>query len=346
MEETNVKKPQLFAPSNADQYVYANIIFVDTENNVLDAIGSDGLRFIKNCQYLSVNPDVSGEIRHPSSGDTCVIKIASDGSCYLDKLYTVANVDENGVPQRKLGPYGKYMPGDRVFLSKGGAFLGLLRNGMVKIGSSPICQLIFMRLENYVRLISRNIEILGSGFRFYSVNDKGVNVSRLSIFLQDALSKNLRNKTSEASDFEFVVKDRALSLMMGPKDEKTGLRINTTVLTFVDNGSIILYNYDKESGAVLQKVTYTPNGCSEHIIYDGNNTAIYQKIINRNPTNIDPKVIVNEKINGEYNLVVEGHAAITASKDLTVNGKNIFSVAEQTHSTQCNAQLVDAKIKG
>ena len=238
------------------------------------------------------------------------------------------------------------MPGDKVWLAKGGAFFALLRNGLTKIGVSPLCQIIFMKLENYTRWISRNIEILSSGFRFYSVNTNGSNITRLSIFLNDSMSKELKDKSSEASDFEVVVKDSALTLMAGPKDSATGLRKNTTMLTLVNDGSLILYNKDKDTGAMIRRVMYTPDGCSEDIVYDVDGSWIYNKRITRNHAHSDPKMMILEKVKGEYNLEVEGHIGFTASADVQINGHNIYQVAELTHSTECKAQLVEAEVKG
>jgi len=346
MADNERKQSSLFPQSNSLQYVNATINFVDTERNVFDAISQDGMRFIEKCQYLSVNPDGSGKIHHPSAGDTAVIKIDSDGACYLEKIYSICAVDTDGVPTRNLGPNSKFMPGDYVRTAKGGSFLALLRNGLTKIGVSPLCQMIFMKLENYTRWVSRNIEIQASGFRFYSVNDKGLNVTRLSIFLQDAMSLTQRNKSSEASDFEFVVKDGALTLMCGPKNEVSGLRINRTIYTFTKDGAVLLYQSDMDDKPT-QRISYTPDGSSEHIVYNKSGDYIYRKNIIRNfDPSQDPEVIVNEEVLGEYNLKVEGSIGITASDDVLVNGKNVFNVAELTHSVECVGSLVESQFNG
>ena len=333
----------MFGTSGSVQYVDATINFVDTQRNVFDAISSNGIQFLEKCQYLNVNPDGSGEIHHPAAGDTCVVRIERDGTRYLHKIYTIPAVDKDGVPVRDLGMNSKFMPGDKVWIAKGGSFLALLRSGLTKIGASPICQMIFMKLENYTRWISRNIEIQSSGFRFYSVNDAGSNTTRLSIFLEDAMSSELRDKSSESSDFEIVIKDFALTLMTGPKDATTGLRNNKTMLTFVNDGSVILYQSDDEHKPT-QRRTYTPDGSSEHIIYDKNGDYIYRKNIIRNPSGEAPEVIVTELVLGEYNLAVEGSINITASEDIAHHSKNNFTVVEQVHSTEGNARINEFKI--
>lgn len=335
---------QIFAGSPSQTFVNATINFVDTERNVFDAISDDGMRFFEKCQYLSVNPDGSGKIDHPSAGNTCVIKVKSDGSCYAEKIYSLCAVDSEGVPVRNLGQHSKFMPGDKVWLAKGGAMLALLRNGLVKIGVSPLCQMIFMKLESYTRWISRNIEVNASGFRFYSVNDKGINVTRLSIFLEDAMSKELRDKSSECSDFEVVVKDKALTLMAGPKDAN-GLRINRTMFTILQDGSVTLYQNDKNSKPT-QRVRYTPDGSSEHIVYDPLRNPIYTKKILHNPLNQNPFVMVSEEVNGSYSLSVDnGSIDITASEDIVLHSKNFKSYAELTHAVEATANVNNVKIQ-
>ena len=343
---TNIEN--IFRPTKSDIYTKAIINYVDTERNICDAIGSDEKSFYQNCQYLKLNPDSSGEIHHPSAGDTCVIRTDVNNQHYIEKIYNISSVDDEGVPTRNLGSHSKYMPGDKVWLAKGGAFLALLRNGLAKIGVSPLCQIIFIKLESYIRVVSRNYEILTSGFRLYSVNAEGENVTRLSLFLQDSLGKEMSSKTSETSDFELVCQDNNISIMTGPKDPTSKLRENTSILSINRNGTIQLQNFDKKSGAILRKVTYTPNGCSEDIIFDGKNVALYRKLISRITAGGKPKVTVEEKIKGDYNIIVEeGHFGITVGKgDIKLASKNIFSVAEKIHSTECQAQLVDAKIKG
>jgi hypothetical protein len=352
MNENKRDLNAMFPKFQSEQYVNVTINFVDTDRNVFDAISQDGMRFIEKCQYLSVNPDGSGKIHHPSAGDTAVVKISSDGN-YCEKIYSICAVDEDGVPVRDLGSNSKFMPGDKVWLAKGGAFLALLRNGLTKIGTSPLCQMIFMKLENYTRWISRNIEVQASGFRFYSVNDEGTNVTRLSIFLEDAFKPELRDKTSEISDFEIVVKEQALTIMTGPKDPDTGLRINRTVVTLVNDGSLLLFQSD-ELNRPTARLSWTPDGDFTHTIYDENaemdgnkvimpGAEIYTREVTRTKTNSAPFICVKEWINGNYDLRAEGHIGITSGQDILVNGKNVFSVAELTHSVEATGILTESK---
>lgn len=329
----------MFPDSQSMTYVNATINFVDTVNNVFDAISQDGLRFITNCQYLKINVDASGEIHHPCSGDTCVIKLMPDGSSNLEKIYTVTPVDSDGVPTLDLGPYSKYMPGDKLLIAKGGAFLGLLRNGLTKIGVTPLCQMIFMKIESYTRWISRNIEILASGFRFYSVNVDGENTTRLSIFLQDAMNSKMKNASSLSSDYEIVAQGHSLALMYGPKDSN-GNRINATTIDMVNSGALFIDFTDPKTGKLVRELMFTPDGSSSDTIYN-NDTAIYEKTIN----NLGDVVSVLEKISGDYTVIVEGHYGITALKDVNLNGNNVNSVAVISHSIQAPATLHDTDVK-
>jgi hypothetical protein len=48
--------------------------------------------------------------------------------------------------------------GDQILASEGGGFLGLLRGGSVLIKSSPLCQIFFSKLDDVIKIVSRNFE--------------------------------------------------------------------------------------------------------------------------------------------------------------------------------------------
>ena len=343
---------------DTELYIKATITFVDTINNVFDAISDDQQRFIRKCQYLRISPDFSGEIKHPSAGNTCIVKLKADGSAYLEEIYVDSAVNANGIPTVDLGPYAKFMPGDKVWLAKGGAFLKLLRGGLTKIGVSSLCQLVFMKLENYARLITRNLEILTSGFRLTVVNDGGENSLRLSLFLTDAMGPALRDQSSNASDFEIQVADQAITIFTGPKDAK-GIRQNNTQIDFVNNGDIFLWNLNPATQSVLRRIKYTADGCSEDTIYGNSNDILYQKNITRIKPNIDaspspfvqgkdlskPLVSVTELVVGDYNVIADGRINLTAGGNIETNGNNIFAVAKIAHAIEANGHSVTANVK-
>lgn len=339
MADRQESNNRFFEKSPSNVYVEATITYVDTENNVFDAISTDGLRFIQHCQYLKMNLDGSGKIEHPCAGNTCVIKLCSDGSSVVEKIYTVSSVKADGTPQINLGPYSKFMPGDYVRLAKGGAFLQILRNGLTKIGVTPICQMIFMKLESYTRWISRNIEILASGFRFSSINANGTNVTRLSLFLNDAMDAKLRNVSSNSSDFEICVNNNALTIMYGPKDPTTNLRTNGTMIDMVKTGALIIYQNDPTTGKQTRRMMFNPNGCSEDTIKDGPN-LLYQKTINKTEDGAGKAIVsIEEFVSGDYSLAVEGNYTATGGKNLELNGHNIGMIADAVISTQSPARL-------
>ena len=345
--EDSGSNSNLFPRSNTASYVYATVHHVDTKNNVFDAIGQDGLRFIKNCQYLDITTDLAGEIKHPSSGDTCVIKIEPDGSTRLEKIYTVTQVNSDGVPSINLGPYANTMPGDRILLAKGGSFLQLLRNGLTKIGVTPLCQIIFMKMENYSRWITRQLEIQTSALRFYSVNDGGDNTVRLSLFLKDALSLALRDASSNSSDFELVMKDSDLTLLCGPKGPD-GNRINVVQISLSNTGILDFINYDQTTQNMTRRITMTPDGCTDHVLYDNNNAVIYEKITTRltqafGNTN-QPQVDINEQILGSKTTTSDFNITLTAGQNLIQNANNIYNVAVVAHSTQGASILEEADV--
>ena len=360
MEATLGNNMGLFPYSKSPFYMIGTITYVDTKNCICHAVSDDGYRFPKNIQYLNVSSDGAGEIHHPSSGDTWVIKQMPDGSNFLEEQFTVSQVDEQGKPTRNLGIYSKFMPGDKVWLAKGGAFLQLLRNGLTKIGVTPLCQIVFIKLESYTRWISRNIEILSSGFRLYSVNKDGENVTRLSLFLTDAMTSKNRDQSSASSDFEIQVGKNAITIFFGSKD-KDGLRVNSGEINIETTGDVYLKQYDKDrptSKTLLRRVKYTADGCSEDTVYGKFNEAIYNKKILRMKNAIEslngvyrpksklesPLVSVSEWIAGDYSLIADGNVKFTAGQNLNVNGQNVFTVAELNHSIEAQGHSIEAGV--
>lgn len=359
MQDTEGNNRDLFPDSRSPFFMIGTITYVDTKNCICHAVSDDGYRFPKNIQYLNISSDGVGEIHHPSAGDTWLIKQMPDGSSFLEEQYTVTQVDEQGKPTRNLGIYSKFMPGDRVWIAKGGSFLQLLRNGLTKIGVTPLCQMIFMKLESYTRWISRNIEILASGFRFYSVNQDGVNTTRLSLFLTDAMTANNRDDSSSSSDFEVQVAKSSLTIFFGPKD-KDGNRINSGELSVETTGDIYIRHYDKsrpDSRTIIRRIKYTADGCSEDTIYGNSNDVLYSKKIVRLRAAIEeasspyvpekfitPLVSVSEQIAGDYQLKVDGNINITAGKNVSTNGNNVFVVAEINHAVECAGSSIQAGV--
>jgi hypothetical protein len=360
MSDPFEQKSNPISVDGKDIFVDAIIYYVDTINNVFDAISKDQIRHIKKCQYLEINPDGSGQIHHPSAGNCCIVRICPDQSQYLERIYTPSNVNENGIPTINLGPNANFMPGDKVWLAKGGAFLQLLRAGLTKIGVTPVCQMIFMKLESYTRWISRNIEILASGFRFYSVNEDGVTSTRLSFFLTDAMNTIQRDQSSNASDFEIQVAKNAITIFFGPKD-KDGNRINAGELSLETTGDVYLRQYDASkptAKTIIRRVKYTADGCSEDTIYGNKNEIFYQKNITRLKAAIDgqsspfvpktplqcPMVNVSELIVGNYTLTVDGDFHLTAGNNANIAGNNIFQTATVSHAVQCTGSFMDSQI--
>jgi hypothetical protein len=208
-----------------------------------------------------------------------------------------------------------------------------------------------MKIESYIRIISRNIEIINSGFRFYSVNTNGKNVTRLSIFLQDSMASNLRDESSESSDFEFQIDKQAITAFTGPKGTD-GKRNNACQITLVNDGSILLYHYDTKATnpqTLVRRLKLTADGCSEHTIYDKKNNPIYTRTITRNSACLDSdlphKVSVIEHVFGDYELVVDGDMHITSGNNLELNGNNVFTFATSNYAVQSKGHFIDFDVQ-
>lgn len=65
------------------------------------------------------------------------------------------------------------LPGDRVQTNDRGSILGILRSGSVLAKAGPLAQIFLTRMDDLVRVVSRNLELFSDSFLQVSANVKG-----------------------------------------------------------------------------------------------------------------------------------------------------------------------------
>ena len=308
------------------RYIESRIVYVDTSRNCCDAISIDGFNHFENISYVKTGLKAGGSIEHPQIGDVIVVELAEDGQASLYKYYQSRQKDANGLTSFVSGA-GKFnrklpLPGDRTLEGPDGALLSLLRGRLASIGSSPMCQTIYLGLENLIRTVAQNFDVMGSGLRIFSINNDGNVTTRLCFSGSDKnfVSAASSNEDATSENFEYQIdfnKDGVTFFIGECEDSKP--RKNNLTIHFDQNGDIKILH-----GERIQIQLFS-NGCYSHTISDDNNNVIYERSVLCNGT----QVVSNEYVKGVHMLTVDGNMIEKVTGDKISN---------------CDTQIVSANV--
>jgi hypothetical protein len=292
-------------------------------------------------------PNHSGDVEYPVSGDTVIVRIAQGGVPYLDERYRATDIrdEKTGMPKHRFvdHPYlRKSMPGDRKWFGLGGSFLELLRGGITKIGASPLCQLIFIKFENVVKLISQQWDFMSCGLRAYSRNDNGNITTRFSFFRKDSWGYTHDDDWSLRSDYDVLIDDNGMQFLCGPvkkgewlRKDRTMVRIHPTGVVFIAQGKI-------DENKYRQTYLFTPDGKFVHEQYDEEmKVCTYHKEI----VQCGEFTKVDERIVGSYKMSLTGKYTVHAEEGVYHEGAHIRNKAEMSIVNESHFFGVEAQFK-
>ena len=294
------------------RYVECRIVLVFPDRLCLDAIGINGYDFFEDISYSNSGMKQSGDLSHPESGDVILVELVDDNQAKLHKFYTQRSKDSSNMTNFHAGQGGPLnlkdqLPGDRTLTGPDGAWLYLLRGSLASMGTTPLCQTVYLGLENLIRTVCSQYEAIGSGFRVYSVNtDEGI-VTRLCFSGSDQLvSKGIADNPlslSENFEYEIDITSKGMTWFIGNIDPTTGKRINNFVLTINPSGEVHFLVGQNIQGALY------PTGACTFKILDDNHNILYNKSIATNT--LDGKgaknVLVKEVVVGDIVRQVTGN---------------------------------------
>jgi len=287
-------------------FMHCRTCYVDTSRLVFDAISFDGNSFFKDVTYTNTGLKQSGSVAHMEVGDTVVIDVQGQGVNKLLEHYGSRQENKDGQVQNTVGRGGapeahRALPGDHFLSGPDGAFLELLRGGFAAIGASPLCQTLYLAVENLIRTVSLNSEAVTSGSRIFTINDNGVVTTRACFNSTDVcFSKGaLTNPSLESENFEFQFDLTAdgFTMFVGELDEETNKRKNQFVFTAKQNGDLHVISGDRILFSMY------PSGALTFKMVDENRNVIYDKSV---ITTSEDRVVVQETIKGDYVRLVDG----------------------------------------
>ena len=306
-------------------FIHSRVCYVNTQRLVFDAISLDGNSFFKDISYTDTGLKQSGEVSHMEIGDTVIVDLQGQGVSKLHAYYSSRQENEDGQVENVVGrgfapEANNALPGDRFLSGPDGAFLELLRGGFAAIGSSPLCQTVYLALENLVRTISLNSESITSGSRISSINDNGKITTRACFNSTDVcFSKGAAENSelvSENFEFQFDITEDGLTLFIGELDKDTNKRKNQLVVTMKQNGDLHVMSGDR----IIFNMY--PSGATSFKMLDSNRRVIYDKSVVT--TSVD-SAVVTETVKGDYIRLVDGD-----SYDEVTGARNTKAATDHT----------------
>ena len=318
-----------------DQIVECIVHFVDVFNYTFDG-HTTGNTNVKGVPFPEIQTNSAGHIRYPSCGDRVNVKIGTGNTAtYLGHASQIEKIDDDSRPTFSFTEKPmdhQYlrtpkMPGDWEWFAKGGAFLSLMRGGLVKFGASPMCQFVMGKWENFWRIISQNWEIFSCGMNAYSINHNGKITTRFSFFPKDTFGQHFNIKGKEwsaRSDFDVMIDLSGINMLAGEVEEKPitlggFIRKNRLKVFIKQDGTVIIdQGLIAEEDTFRQEVTLGPYGkFFRHRMWDKNKTNVYDEAVHVDDnTNFCSRILYME---GSHELNVKGTVSISASDSVTID---------------------------
>lgn len=321
------------------QFVEGRIVYVDPSRLVCDAVGIDGHNLYEDIQYSNSGLKQSGSLYHPEISDVIIIELKEHGQKYLYKYYGQRTTTTQNLTAIQVGRGGNLnlntnFPGDHVMTGPDGAWLSLLRGGLAGMGSSPLCQTLYMGLENLIRTVCQSYDVIGAGCRIFSTNTPEGVITRLCFSGTDQLTAEGYNSNPEATseNFEYqidITKD-AMTFFIGTIDPKTFKRVNNLTITLKPSGDVIY-----TCGKYIQGAMYS-TGSIEFNILDSKQKSLYNMSIAHNDglhAGGQDKVLLKETIIGDIIRNITGNVTEKISgthetnRNLVIETANIFDTS-------------------
>lgn len=317
------------------KYTEGRIIYVDPSRLCCDAIAIDGFNFFEDIQYADSGLKQTGNILHPEVGDVITVEFSEDGQAKLHRYYSQRTRDNNNLTQFKAGLGGvlninNIIPGDRTITGPDGSWLNLLRGRLASIGSTPLCQTVYVGLEGLIRTVCQNYDAIGSGFRIFSVNSGEAGITtRLCFsgtdqFLANAVQTNA-DALSENYEYQIDITSSGMTFFIGNIDPDSGKRVNNLVITLSPTGDV---NY--QVGQNIQGALYSNGGMSFYIL-DNSNNILYNKSIST--TSDFSKIFMKEIIKGDVVREIDGNLSELITGTHTSNKDTEVSVVNTKDAT-------------
>ena len=143
--------------------------------------------------FMSLSPNQTSEASVRSSISR------GRGSSEFHNIFNEAQATENF--RREGSSPEEMLPGDKIYTGSNGGLFGLLKGGTFIAKASGLAQIIVSRLDDVVRIVSRNYEMFSDAMAHYSINLRG----RLYVLVGHF--RNQKSSRQEAYDYYEVFGD-------------------------------------------------------------------------------------------------------------------------------------------
>lgn len=142
------------------------------------------------------------------------------GASDFHERFNQSNGDDN--LRREGSSPSEMVPGDKVFTGDRGGLFGLLRGGTFIAKASALSQIIVSKLDDLIRIVSRNYEMFSDAMVHYSVNLRGRPYTYLGYF------KTQTSSRQDAPDYYEVFGDVACGVEAREEYLRDGLTLPAT----------------------------------------------------------------------------------------------------------------------
>lgn len=216
--------------------------------------------------------------------------------------------------------------GDQIVSTEGGGLFGMLRSGTFIAKASSTCQMVFSRIGDLARIVSRNFEHFTDMDSTYKVSTRGRVFSIREIF------RNPTKSRAEEPNLEILEGDVAAAEAIG---KGYTLVAEADVPTVTDD-LIVKKVYTKDdAGAITSTDTLDINGARTSNITDGTDYT------NRRYDKLSGHIDVNDKVTIDYDINgIRISADGKVTYDINSSGAlTVYAQGDVTISTDANATV-------
>lgn len=230
--------------------------------------------------------------------------------------------------------------GDRVITNDRGSVLGLLKSGSVLLKGGPLAQIFVTRLDDLVRVVSRNLELFSDSFTQVSANVKGKLYTFRGYFKSPTASRD------ELPEYYEVVGNVAVGLTgkgdpLSADTSATSDELKREVVTQYEDGvegtPRFVHTLHEDGKSVRKSATSDDatstieelnNGVWRITVTDGTNTSVVE--VTPGKVKVITTGDLEENVDGNVTRIIGGDLTETVTGNVTRSALNVTDTVTGT----------------
>jgi len=338
-------------------FIDAKVIFVDTERLTLDAIATDMSELFRDVGYSNLGTSGEGIEIVPDIGSAVVLE-KTDRVTTVYKAYSMRTIDGNFHRITNAPDHLTSLPGDVSLTAQGGAGVAAARGNHLSLLSGDLAQVHLLGVANLIRGVAANYDLIGGGFRFYSVTENGEVITRMYLSPSDAhMTQGNDEALVDNFEFQIEVKGNNLTIFAGSVEDpvasvassdvnagSVATRRNNIILSFnCQDGLTLRLGENIQDDSYATEIYYGKTGVIKETMFAPDGTSIYARTVARDSVAKD-RVTVTETITGDVERIVLGNVNETIEGDMIRTVKNIMHNEAEAISSKAGVLTQEAGV--